>query len=207
MDVIKTADHVIDLGPEGGHAGGQVVVTGTPEDVARVQGVAHGAVSQAAPQDANRVGRGISWCNLALGLRRNVRPFTLDERSGGTSMARMNDSSAARQSVGTATMILLFACVTGRSLSGQSQARANGVTTPAAPTARDSSPRRKSTRRTSTSFRSRGRTRQARPTSIRSSCAASSTASARTARSWRSTPPRARRSGRTRASRVSTGAA
>ncbi len=35
MDVIKTADHVIDLGPEGGHAGGDVVVTGTPEDVAR----------------------------------------------------------------------------------------------------------------------------------------------------------------------------
>jgi excinuclease ABC subunit A len=35
MDVIKTADYVIDLGPEGGHAGGQVVVTGTPEDVAR----------------------------------------------------------------------------------------------------------------------------------------------------------------------------
>ena len=35
MDVIKTADHVIDLGPEGGHAGGRVVVTGTPEQVAR----------------------------------------------------------------------------------------------------------------------------------------------------------------------------
>jgi excinuclease ABC subunit A len=34
MDVIKTADHVIDLGPEGGHAGGTVVVTGTPETVA-----------------------------------------------------------------------------------------------------------------------------------------------------------------------------
>ena len=34
MDVIKTADHVIDLGPEGGHAGGEVVVTGTPEKVA-----------------------------------------------------------------------------------------------------------------------------------------------------------------------------
>jgi excinuclease ABC subunit A len=34
MDVIKTADHVIDLGPEGGHAGGEVVVTGTPEQVA-----------------------------------------------------------------------------------------------------------------------------------------------------------------------------
>ena len=35
MDVIKVADHVIDLGPEGGHAGGRVVVKGTPEDVAR----------------------------------------------------------------------------------------------------------------------------------------------------------------------------
>jgi len=34
IDVIKTADHVIDLGPEGGHAGGEVVVTGTPEAVA-----------------------------------------------------------------------------------------------------------------------------------------------------------------------------
>jgi excinuclease ABC subunit A len=34
LDVIKTADHVIDLGPEGGHAGGTVVVAGTPEDVA-----------------------------------------------------------------------------------------------------------------------------------------------------------------------------
>jgi len=35
MDVIKTADHVVDLGPEGGHAGGEVVVTGTPEAIAR----------------------------------------------------------------------------------------------------------------------------------------------------------------------------
>ncbi len=35
LDVIKTADHVVDLGPEGGHAGGEVVATGTPEEIAR----------------------------------------------------------------------------------------------------------------------------------------------------------------------------
>ncbi|MEK6591202.1 MAG: excinuclease ABC subunit UvrA [Nitrospinota bacterium] len=35
LDVIKTADYVIDLGPEGGDAGGEVIATGTPEDVAR----------------------------------------------------------------------------------------------------------------------------------------------------------------------------
>lgn len=35
LDVIKVADHLIDMGPEGGRGGGQVVVTGTPEEVAR----------------------------------------------------------------------------------------------------------------------------------------------------------------------------
>ena len=36
LDVIKTADHLIDLGPEGGVGGGTIVATGTPEDVAAV---------------------------------------------------------------------------------------------------------------------------------------------------------------------------
>ncbi|WP_424926616.1 excinuclease ABC subunit UvrA [Amaricoccus tamworthensis] len=38
LDVIKTADHIIDIGPEGGDGGGQIVATGTPEAVARAPG-------------------------------------------------------------------------------------------------------------------------------------------------------------------------
>jgi excinuclease ABC subunit A len=35
LDVIKTADWIVDLGPEGGSGGGQIIATGTPEDVAK----------------------------------------------------------------------------------------------------------------------------------------------------------------------------
>jgi excinuclease ABC subunit A len=44
LDVIKSADYVIDLGPEGGDAGGWIVAEGTPEEVAAVQGSATGEV-------------------------------------------------------------------------------------------------------------------------------------------------------------------
>ena len=38
LDVIKTADYVIDLGPEGGDEGGTVIAAGTPEEVAKTPG-------------------------------------------------------------------------------------------------------------------------------------------------------------------------
>lgn len=37
LDVIKTADHVIDIGPEGGDKGGNIVATGTPEDICKAK--------------------------------------------------------------------------------------------------------------------------------------------------------------------------
>lgn len=37
LDVVKTADHVIDIGPEGGDGGGQIIATGTPEEIAKVE--------------------------------------------------------------------------------------------------------------------------------------------------------------------------
>jgi excinuclease ABC subunit A len=61
LDVIKTADWVIDLGPEGGAGGGAIVATGTPEDIARVPASHTGRflaplVESAAPRSARRSG-------------------------------------------------------------------------------------------------------------------------------------------------------
>ncbi len=38
MDVIKVADHIIDLGPEGGRGGGQILFVGTPEELIKIKG-------------------------------------------------------------------------------------------------------------------------------------------------------------------------
>jgi excinuclease ABC subunit A len=35
MDVIKTADYIIDIGPEGGEKGGQIICNGTPEEIVK----------------------------------------------------------------------------------------------------------------------------------------------------------------------------
>jgi excinuclease ABC subunit A len=43
LDIIKVADHIIDLGPEGGDAGGEVIATGTPEEVAQTEASYTGA--------------------------------------------------------------------------------------------------------------------------------------------------------------------
>jgi excinuclease ABC subunit A len=37
LDVIKTADWIVDLGPEGGSGGGEIIATGTPEQVAKIK--------------------------------------------------------------------------------------------------------------------------------------------------------------------------
>jgi excinuclease ABC subunit A len=38
LDVIKTSDWIVDLGPEGGEGGGEIIAVGTPEDVANTKG-------------------------------------------------------------------------------------------------------------------------------------------------------------------------
>ena len=49
LDVIKTADWIIDLGPEGGGGGGTIIASGTPEQIAKVKAVAHGSLPRACP--------------------------------------------------------------------------------------------------------------------------------------------------------------
>jgi excinuclease ABC subunit A len=59
LEVIKTADHIIDLGPEGGDGGGHIVATGTPEEITRVKQSFTGkylAPYLTAPQAAKRAG-------------------------------------------------------------------------------------------------------------------------------------------------------
>src|SRR5206468_2054446 len=63
LDVIKTADHIIDVGPDGGDAGGRVVATGTPEEVAAVPESYTGRflaplLPRTAPRRLARSGRG-----------------------------------------------------------------------------------------------------------------------------------------------------
>jgi excinuclease ABC subunit A len=61
MDVIKVADHIIDLGPEGGDEGGRVIATGSPEEVARTPGSYTGL-----------------YLGEVLSRKNGYRPFSID---------------------------------------------------------------------------------------------------------------------------------
>ena len=54
LDIIKVADHIIDLGPEGGKGGGEILTTGTPEEVAKVKKGHTTAFLKAELEEANR---------------------------------------------------------------------------------------------------------------------------------------------------------
>ena len=58
LDVIKTADWLIDLGPEGGAGGGQIVAAGTPEDVAASAAQPHRALLEAGARSGSRATEG-----------------------------------------------------------------------------------------------------------------------------------------------------
>ena len=54
LEVIKTADWIVDLGPEGGDGGGEIVASGTPEEVAKSRALLYRPVSQAAAEERAR---------------------------------------------------------------------------------------------------------------------------------------------------------
>ena len=54
LDVIKCADHIVDLGPEGGDRGGTIIATGTPEQVAEVEGSYTGRFVKRMLEEAKR---------------------------------------------------------------------------------------------------------------------------------------------------------
>jgi excinuclease ABC subunit A len=60
LDVVKTADWIVDLGPEGGAAGGEIIATGTPEQVAKVARSYTGQFVKPLLERARRSGRGTS---------------------------------------------------------------------------------------------------------------------------------------------------
>jgi excinuclease ABC subunit A len=76
LDVIKTADHLIDLGPEGGDRGGTIVATGTPEAIAAVPGSYTGHYLKAVLADER--GHGLHVDPAAIAERERANLATLD---------------------------------------------------------------------------------------------------------------------------------
>jgi len=77
LDVIKTADHLIDLGPEGGDRGGTIVATGTPEHIATVEASYTGQYLKAVLADERAHGLHVDPAAIADRERANLA--SLDE--------------------------------------------------------------------------------------------------------------------------------
>ena len=89
LDVIKQADWIVDLGPEGGEAGGEVIAAGTPEQIAEVDGELHRPVPA----------RGAAGQGKAAGQRRGPRPRRIGIPRGGAA------AGACRRSVADAASL------------------------------------------------------------------------------------------------------
>jgi excinuclease ABC subunit A len=81
LDVIRAADHVIDLGPEGGQAGGRVLVVGTPEEVEAARTSHTGAALRAGRSARAGVLRGTSHTGLAPAALGAARLEVVDART------------------------------------------------------------------------------------------------------------------------------
>ena len=101
MDVIKVADHIIDLGPEGGDEGGKVIATGAPEQIARISGSYTGLYLK----EALEAGEGYSMFQVdpnevQAGAESNPNPSTVapkarTKRITGTPSTRKKKASKA----------------------------------------------------------------------------------------------------------------
>lgn len=85
MDVVKTADWIIDLGPEGGYAGGEIVATGTPEKIAKMDTPTGHAISDALNHDfEQRISHALTLCKSNRLKRKereknNVKEITIED--------------------------------------------------------------------------------------------------------------------------------
>ncbi len=69
LEVIKTADWIVDLGPEGGDGGGEIVASGTPEGRGEGGALLHRPVSQAAAQGGTEKAQGGGISRSAIAAR------------------------------------------------------------------------------------------------------------------------------------------